>query len=71
MYIAHRINTVAELKNIPTQYGVEIDIRDLGERLVLHHDPYVDGENLEDFLRDYQHGTLILNVKVKELNIEY
>jgi hypothetical protein len=67
MYIAHRINTVAELKNIPTQYGVEIDIRDLGERLVLHHDPYVDGENLEDFLRDYQHGTLILNVKSERI----
>lgn len=67
MYIAHRINTVAELKNIPTQYGVEIDIRDLGERLVLHHDPYVDGENLEEFLRDYQHGTLILNVKSERI----
>lgn len=67
MYIAHRINTVAELRNIPTHYGVEIDIRDFGERLVLHHDPYVDGESFEDFLREYRHGTLILNVKSERI----
>ncbi|MEK3717807.1 hypothetical protein [Paenibacillus sp. FSL R7-0333] len=67
MYIAHRVNTIEELKNIPTHYGVEVDIRDLGERLVLQHDPYVEGENLEDFLRNYQHGTLILNVKSERI----
>ncbi|WP_322923923.1 phosphatidylinositol-specific phospholipase C/glycerophosphodiester phosphodiesterase family protein [Paenibacillus campi] len=67
MYIAHRINTVAELKDIPTEYGVELDIRDLGERLVLQHDPYVDGEDLESFLQAYHHGTLILNIKSERI----
>lgn len=67
MYIAHRINTVAELQMIPLEYGTEIDIRDLGERLVLQHDPYVDGEDLEYFLQHYRHGTLILNVKSERI----
>ncbi|MDN4620684.1 hypothetical protein QCD85_21380 [Paenibacillus sp. PsM32] len=67
MYIAHRINTVAELQMIPLEYGAEIDIRDLGDRLVLQHDPYVDGEDLEYFLQHYRHGTLILNVKSERI----
>ena len=39
-FIAHRINTVEELKKIPTEYGVELDLRDRGERLILQHDPW-------------------------------
>ena len=27
-YIAHRINTIAELKKLPEEYGVELDLRD-------------------------------------------
>ena len=27
-YIAHRINTLAELKELPKEYGVELDLRD-------------------------------------------
>ena len=27
-YIAHRINTIEELKQLPTEVGVELDIRD-------------------------------------------
>lgn len=33
--IAHRINTVSELRNVPPVYGVEIDLRDYGSDLVL------------------------------------
>jgi hypothetical protein len=62
-YIAHRINTREELKNIPTEYGVEIDLRDKDNRLILQHDPFSDGENFDSWIKDYRHGTLILNVK--------
>lgn len=65
--ICHRRNTVAELRATPTPYGVEVDIRSQGERLVIHHDPFVDGEDFEEWLRDYRHGTLILNVKEEGL----
>lgn len=27
-YIAHRINTIEELAKLPTEYGVELDLRD-------------------------------------------
>jgi hypothetical protein len=65
--IAHRRNTVAELQATPPQYGVEVDIRSWGDRMVIHHDPFVEGENFETWLAAYRHGTLILNVKEEGL----
>lgn len=62
-FISHRINTIDELKNAPTDCGVEIDLRDNGDRLILAHDPFKDGEDFEDYLKHYHHGTMILNIK--------
>tara|TARA_B100000809_G_C14895120_1_gene444130 strand:+ start:61 stop:657 length:597 start_codon:yes stop_codon:yes gene_type:complete len=62
-YIAHRVNTIEDLKNVPKGYGVEVDLRDYGNRLVLQHDPFKDGEDFEKYLKYYNHGTIILNVK--------
>lgn len=70
IYVAHRVNTVQELKAIPECYGVEIDIRERGGKLILQHDPFVDGESLEDYLREYRHGLLILNVKCERIEFE-
>lgn len=38
-FIAHRINTIDELKIVPENLGVEVDLRDYGDRLILQHDP--------------------------------
>lgn len=67
---AHRVNTLAKLAKVPTHFGVEIDIRGLGERMLLNHDPIQDGVSyieLEDFLKEFVRldikGGIILNVK--------
>ncbi len=65
--IAHRKNTLQALRDTPVAYGVEIDIRSIGERLVIHHDPYVAGESFDEWIAAYRHGTLILNVKEEGL----
>ena len=65
--IAHRRNTLGKLNDTPTQYGVEVDIRSLGDRLIMHHDPFVEGEPFDIWLAAYRHGTLILNVKEEGL----
>jgi hypothetical protein len=65
--IAHRRNTLAELDATPRHLGVEMDVRSWGDRLVIHHDPFVEGADLEDWLAHYAHGTLILNVKEEGL----
>ncbi len=54
---------------VPKQCGVEVDIRDYAEKLILQHDPFLDGEDFETYLKHYDHGTMILNIKSER--IEY
>ena len=65
--ILQRVNTIALLEKTPSDIGVEIDIRSNGEDLILHHDPFSQGELFEDWIRSYHHGILILNVKEEGL----
>ena len=61
--IAHKINSIKSLKKLPKKYGSEVDLRTFGSKIVLSHDPYIKGDKLEDYLENYNHGTLILNIK--------
>ena len=65
--ISHRRNTLSELLATPAKYGVEVDIRSYGSKLVIHHDPLIEGEPFEAWIAAYKHGTLILNVKEEGL----
>lgn len=68
--IVHRVNTIKELDNLPTKYGVEIDLRDsLNGRIYLQHDPFTPGEDFITYLEHYHHGTMILDIKSER--IEY
>lgn len=70
-YIAHRINTIEELKRLPHEYGVELDLRDdLNGRIYIQHNPFEPGEDFEDYLKEYHHGTMILNVKSERIEIK-
>ena len=62
-FIIHRVNKIKELKGIEFKYGVEIDIRAWSSELILNHEPFTSGERLEDYLDEYKHGTLVLNIK--------
>ena len=44
-----------------------MDLRDRGERLILVHDPFQDGEDFAPYLRAYRHGTRILNVRSERI----
>ncbi len=63
LLIEHRVNTVEHLRRTPTEYGVEVDIRDYDGTLRMQHDPLLGGEPLEDLLREYKHALIIFNVK--------
>ncbi len=65
--IRHRRNTIQELRETPPHLGIEVDIRSYCDRLVIHHDPFVEGVAFEAWLADYHHRTLILNVKEEGL----
>lgn len=65
--IVHHRNSLKELLNTPIKYGVEVDIRSFGDKLVIHHDPFVEGESFDNWIAAYEHGILILNVKEEGL----
>lgn len=70
-FIVHRVNTLAELKKIPEEYGVELDLRDdLTGRIYIQHNPFEAGEDFEEYLRNYHHGTMIVNIKSERIEIK-
>jgi NDP-sugar pyrophosphorylase family protein len=69
IYIAHRINTIKELQNIHSDFGIEMDVRDHLDDIIVTHDPYTIGPSLDEYLAHYKHKFLIVNVKSE--GIEY
>jgi hypothetical protein len=61
--IAHRINSIKKLKEVPNKFGAEIDLRAYKSKIILNHEPFKSGDTLDNFLKYYNHGTLILNIK--------
>ena len=68
--VIHRVNNSLKLASIPKKYGVEIDVRDYKKNLILSHDPFAKGELLEKFLKNYNHDTLIINIKSEFIEFE-
>ena len=70
-FIAHRINKKEELEKLSKEYGVEIDLRDnVDGTIYINHDPFVLGENFENYLKEYDHGTMILNIKSERIELK-
>ena len=64
----HRINSIEQLRSVPTNLGVEIDVRSDGDSLVLSHDPFMPGLVLfDDWLANYRHNGIIVNIKEEGL----
>ena len=61
--IVHKVNSIKMLKKIPINFGAEIDLRVYLSKIILNHEPFKSGDTLDNFLKYYNHGTLILNIK--------
>jgi hypothetical protein len=61
--INHRINNSADLDKLNQGFGVEIDLRYKNQEIILHHDPFKDGELFEEFLKKFNLTFIILNIK--------
>lgn len=65
--VEHRKNMRTELNLVGKNHGVEIDLRLSHGDLILAHDPYNPGEKFSDWMQDFDHALLILNVKEEGL----
>lgn len=61
--IQHRVNSLKKLKSLDKNFGVEIDIRTLNNKLILNHEHSKKGILLSSYLKKFNHKFLILNVK--------
>jgi hypothetical protein len=61
--ILHRINTIKKLSATPIKFGVEIDIRAYKNKLILNHDPLLNGDRLDDYLDNFKHNFIVANIK--------
>jgi hypothetical protein len=69
-FIAHRINKISELRSLGSQYGTEVDLRDrLDGGIHLEHDPFTQGDDFEEYCKEYRHGPMILNVKSERVEL--
>lgn len=67
LYCKHRVNDPAMLAALDTKYGVEIDLRSDGGHLILEHDPFTKGPRFSDWLDQYNHAFIVLNIKEEGL----
>ena len=69
MFIVHRVNTIAALLDTPSYMGVEVDLRDEGDEIIISHDPFSKGESFEKYLENYTHRFLIANIKSERIEL--
>jgi len=63
--IQHRVNTIDQLKATGKNHGVELDLRPYNSGIILHHEPFVKGDDFEEYLAHYNHSFIILNTKAE------
>lgn len=65
--ISHRVNKLNQLKKTNTKYGIEVDIRDKNNDLIVTHDPFSNGIKLKTYLNSFKHKLIIANIKSERI----
>ena len=68
--MAHRVNTLTALKEVPSHLGIEFDVRESPEGSLVTHDPWTPGVLLQEFLKHCNHAFYIVNIKSEGIEFE-
>jgi hypothetical protein len=69
-FFVHRVNSSIELENIDQEFGIELDLRDYMQDIVVQHDPYTKGEHFKDYIQHINNRDLILNIKCERIEVD-
>lgn len=61
--VRHRVNTLEQLRETPSNHGIEFDIREGADGIVVTHDPWSPSVDFHTFLKHCHHAFYIVNVK--------
>jgi hypothetical protein len=61
--VRHRVNTIEQLQDTPSHYGIEFDVREGPNGIVVTHDPWTSSVDFRTFLEHCHHAFYIVNVK--------
>lgn len=64
------MNTLSALKEVPSQLGIEFDVRESPQGPIVTHDPQTDGVLLSTFLPHCHHAFYIVNIKSEGIEYE-
>jgi len=70
MFVAHRVNSSSYENTISKEYGIEFDIRDSNNRLIVAHEPFTEGEEFEEFLSKISKRFLVVNIKSEGIELK-
>lgn len=59
----HRVNDLSALEQLEPGWGLELDLRSDGDRVIVTHDPFTDGPTIETFFSRIGNRPCIFNVK--------
>ena len=59
----HKVNTLEMLRNMNKRFGIETDVRERNNTIVMSHDPFKDGQLFEDLLKNYNHKFIAVDIK--------
>ena len=68
--IRHRINTIELLNTVPSDFGIEFDIREGQSGIVVTHDPWCTSILFDNFLKHAHHAFYIVNIKSEGIEYE-
>ncbi len=70
-YICHRVNNQEDMIPQDCEYGVEIDLRDdINGNIYMEHEPFISGNDFEEYIKEYNKGTMILNIKSERIELK-
>lgn len=61
--IVHRVNSIHKLQKTPSSFGIEVDVRQWGRKIIVEHDAFQPGVRFEKWLEHVNHKLVVLNIK--------
>ncbi|MDI6720815.1 MAG: hypothetical protein QMD85_00390 [Candidatus Aenigmarchaeota archaeon] len=61
--IKNRVNSISSLLSTPREIGIHVDVRTYKDSLIVQHEPFTEGDSLEEYMENFSHKFIIFGIK--------